>query len=226
MYLDNIEEFAKSNKMKINNNKTKVMKFTRATSFDFPLEVSLSDKVNLEIVKNIKLLGIVISDKLKWNENTDYFCDKARRKIWLIRNMKLSGLTENQLLHAYKKEVRSLLELAVPVWSSGLTIEQIDQIERVQKLALSAILGHSYESYERALVKTKLDRLSTRRDKLCTKFIRKNLKSDRPLFQVKNKTHATRSNQNLLEEIHCRTQAFFDSGLPYLTRLWNKNIKS
>ena len=57
----------------------------------------------------------------------------------LLRNMKLSGLTKNQWLDVYKKEVRSLLELAIPVWSSNLTVEHIDKIERVQKSALSAI---------------------------------------------------------------------------------------
>ena len=211
--------------MKINSSKTKVMKFSRSTSLDFPLEVSLSDKENLEVVQTIKLLGIVINDKLKWNDNTDYLCEKARRKIWLLRNMKLSGLTKNQLLDAYKKEVRSLLELAVPVWSSNLTIEQIDQIERVQKLALSAILGTNYESYEQALAETNMDRLSKRREKICLKFIKKNIQSERPLLQVRNKIHTTRSNPNLVEEIQCRTQAYFDSGLPYLARLLNNHIK-
>ena len=43
--------------------------------------------------------------------------------------MKKSGFTE-QLVDAYKKEVRSLLELAVPVWNSGLTVEESIQIER------------------------------------------------------------------------------------------------
>ena len=140
--------------------------------------------------------------------------------------MKISGLTENQLLDAYKKEVRSLLELAVPVWNSGLTIEQIDQLERVQKLALSAILGEKYESYEKALDKTKLERLSERRKKICIKFIKKNMKSERPLFQVINKSHLTRSNPNLVQEIQCRTNAYFDSSKPYLARLMNSQIKS
>ena len=46
--------------------------------------------------------------------------------------MKESGLTDSELVDAYKKEVRSLLELAVPVWNSGLTKNQCVQIERVQ----------------------------------------------------------------------------------------------
>ena len=41
MYLEDIEKFAYTNNMKINSSKTKVMKFSRSTSLDFPLEVSV-----------------------------------------------------------------------------------------------------------------------------------------------------------------------------------------
>ena len=47
--------------------------------------------------------------------------------------MKLSGLDRSELIDAYKKEVRSILELAIPVWNSGLTLDKVRQFERVQK---------------------------------------------------------------------------------------------
>ena len=50
--------------------------------------------------------------------------------------MKTSGLNEKELIDAYVKEVRSILELAVPVWHSGISLEQETKIERVQKSAL------------------------------------------------------------------------------------------
>ena len=139
--------------------------------------------------------------------------------------MKLSGLTQKQLIDAYGKEVRSLLELAVPVWNSNITLEQSVQIERLQKSALSVILGHKYESYEKALELTGLKRLSFRREQICTKFIVKNMKSEKPLFTVTKKSHNTRSIPGLVDEIQCRTQAFFNSSIPYLARLYNKNMK-
>ena len=159
MYLDDIEQFANKNNMKINMTKTKVMKFTRVSNIDFPLEVAFSDKVNLEVKNQMKLLGVMINDRLKWDDNTDYISEKARKKIWLLRAMKKSGLTLNQLKDAYIKEVRSLLELAVPVCSSGLTLEQSVQIERVQKAAVAAIVGPTMENYEDALKTLHLERL-------------------------------------------------------------------
>ena len=115
-YMADFEEFTNKNGMYINRNKSKVMKFSRSQSHDFPLEVSFSDNECLEVVSSMKLLGVIVSDSLKWGQNTDFICKKAKSKIWLLRNMKESGLTDSQLVDAYKKEVRSLVELAVPVW--------------------------------------------------------------------------------------------------------------
>ena len=129
-----------------------------------------------------------------------------------------------QLIDAYCKEVRSLLELAVPVWNSNITLEQAIQIERLQKSALSIILGSEYRSYENALEITGLKRLSTRREQICIKFIRKNMRSDKPLLPVIKKSKNTRRNPNLAKEVQCRTQAYFNSSLPYLARLYNRRV--
>ena len=84
--------------------------------------------------------------------------------------MKKSGLSKAELLDAYKKGIRSILELAVPVWSSGLTLDQSMRIERVQKSSLAAILGENYLSYDEALNETNLERLSIRRNNISLKY--------------------------------------------------------
>ena len=210
--------------MLVNTAKTKVMKFNRASSMDFPLEVCFNNKQILEEVNVYKLLGVMVSSNLKWNENTDYICTKARKKIWLLRNMKRSGLTQCELIDAYKKEVRSLLELAVPVWHSSLTKEQSNQIERVQKLSLAAILGNEYAGYVSSLKMCGLESLHDRRIQICSNFITKNMKSACPMLSVINKQYNTRSSENLAEEFQCRTQAFFSSSLPYLARLYDEKL--
>ena len=106
--------------------------------------------------------------------------------------MKSSGLNERELVDAYVKEVRSILELAVPVWHPGITEEQETKIERVQKSALSAILGNMYVSYESALKKTKLKPLRERRQNICLKFINKYMKSKDPILKTVVKKVNTR----------------------------------
>ena len=223
--MNDLEKFVVENGMEINTLKSKVMKFSRSAK-PLSTKVSFRDNKNLEEIQQIKLLGLQISENLKWDSNTSFICKNARRKIFLLRNMKNSGLSQSELIDAYKKEVRSLLELAVPVWNSGLTQEQSLFIERVQKSALAAILGPKYRSYEDALQLTNLDRLSIRREQMCLKFINKNLKSDNPLLKLVNKSYNTRSDTRSVEEFQCRTKSYFQSGLPYLARLYNASLKS
>ena len=63
--------------------------------------------------------------------------------------------------------MRSILELAVPVWQPGLTQQEIKQIERVQKCALHIILGEGYTDYNTALRALNCENLQARRVKIC-----------------------------------------------------------
>ena len=89
----------------------------------------------LEVVEKFKLLGVKIQSDLKWNDNTDYICQKGYARLWMLRRLKGLGATELELLDVYEKQVRSVLELAVPVWQPALTQGQSKQIERVQRSA-------------------------------------------------------------------------------------------
>ena len=122
--------------------------------------------------------------------------------------------------------MRSLVELAVPVWHGGLTINQSKQIESVQKCSLAAILDVKYTSYDEALNILKLDRLDKRRNNLCNRFINKNMKSENPLLSLVEKSHNTRSDPKSVKEFQCRTQAFYDSSLPFLARKYNEKFSS
>ena len=134
-----------------------------------------------------KLLGVIISDNLKWHKNTQYICDKARQKLWMLRRLLKLKLSHLELFDVYIKEVRSILELAVPVWHSGLTIKQSNQIESIQKIAFKMILQNE------ACEKFSTISLKERRIKLCLKFAKKIFKSDFNMF-TKNQTkiHNTR----------------------------------
>ena len=83
----------------------------------------------------------------------------------LIRLKKL-GASQSEMTDVYNKQIRCVLELAVAVWMPGLTMAEIDQIERVQKCAVHVILGDSYLSYSQALSNLGTDKLSDRRSKL------------------------------------------------------------
>ena len=145
-YLDDTEKFALENKMKINPKKTKILTFNKSRKYDFPPELHFSIKEMLEVVSDIKLVGVILSDALRWKKNTNYICFKAAKKLWTLRRLKNFKLDPYQIFDVYCKEVRSLLEMAVPVWHSSLTKYETNQIKNVQKTAFKVILGPNYNS--------------------------------------------------------------------------------
>ena len=123
-------------------------------------------------------------------------------------------------------EIRSILELAVPVWHSGLTRQQSKDIERIQKLCFRLILGENYVNYEQACKTLSSLTLEQRRTKLCLKFALKNVKSENSFFINNRNNKNTRQKENLVKEYRCRTKRFQNSSLPYLARLLNTSSKT
>ena len=221
LYLNDAENFMALNKMKMNPKKTKIIKFNKSRRYDFPPELFLSGNHILEVVPYIKLVGVIVSHDLKWKMNTDYICSKASQKLWILRRLKKFNLDEYKLRDVYEKEVRSILEYAVPVWHSGLTNQQSKQIERVQKQALRIILDQSYISYDVACTILAIEPLYLRRTQLCINFAKKDLKREQSLFIKAPKNNATRSVPKLVKEFRCRTKRFQNSSMPYLSKLLN-----
>ena len=110
--------------MVINKKQTKVISFSKSRKWAFPPELQFSVVTPIEYVSDIWLVGMVVSQDLKWFKNTAYICQKARQKLWILRRMLKLDLDIYQMFDVYTKEIRSILEMAVPVWHSGLTNQQ------------------------------------------------------------------------------------------------------
>ena len=129
----------------------------------------------MEVVEIFKLLGVMIRSDMKWWDNSDYICQKGYSRLWILRRMKALalGASETELLDVYQKQVRCVLELAVPVWQPALTKKEQTQIDSDVRCALYIILGDNYESYDNALESLECDNLNQRRIKLCENFAKK-----------------------------------------------------
>ena len=110
-YLSDTEKFAVENQMVINPKKTKVICFNKTRKWNFPPEVHFSDNKTLQYETEVKLVGVIVSDDLKWVKNTEYIVQKAMTKIWVLRRMKNIGLEPEHIFDSYTKELRSVLEL-------------------------------------------------------------------------------------------------------------------
>ena len=220
-FLKDTEQFVAENKMVINTQKTKVISFTKSRKWDFPPELHFSDGSQLECIPETRLLGVVVSQDLRWANNTAFICQKARQKLWILRRMLNFNLDLNQLYDVYCKEIRSILELAVPVWHSGLTKQQTSEIESIQKIAFRIILQDRFVDYKAACALFSAQTLNDRRLKLCSKFALKNLKSENPMFKLIDSKPNTRQVCNRVQEFKCNTERFKRSSLPFLATLIN-----
>ena len=72
------------------------------------------DGVNyLEVVEELKLLGIIFQSNMRWHANSANLCKTGYARLWMLRNLKKHGAGRTDLLDVYMKQVRSTLELAV-----------------------------------------------------------------------------------------------------------------
>ena len=195
----------------------------KSRKWAFPPELHFSDGTPIEYISDTRLVGVVVSHDLKWFKNTEYICTKARNKLWILRRLLNMDLDIHQLFDVYTEEIRSILEMAVPVLHSGLTNQQTADIESVQKVAIRIILQNKYETYELACETFSAQTLSERRNKLCIKFATKNLKSENSFFTKVDPNVQTRQKSNLVNEFKCNFGRYFKSSLPYLARLLNGN---
>ena len=129
--------------MIINENKCNVITFNFNHFNTAPQNLTLNDKI-LKPVNTIKLLGVYLTNDLKWTANTNNICSKVNQRLYIISKLKHFGLQIEELITAWRSIIRPITEYAVPLWHSGLTEGDSYRIELLQKKALSFILGTVY----------------------------------------------------------------------------------
>ena len=201
--------------------------FNRSRKYDFLPECSFGDGQQLQVVDEIKLLGVTMRSDLSWSSHCTQICQKGFSRLWMLRRLKPLGANTSELLEIYETQVRSVLEFAVAAWNSGLTQQLIYQVERVQKSAFAIILGNEYGSYSNALKILDRKPLSDRRHDLCLKFAKKSLKHEKysNWFCTNDVESITRSETPLLKPVEALKSRFKKSPLYYLTTLLNENVK-
>ena len=226
-YLEDINTWTEENKMMINQKKTFNIQFNFTTDKQFSTDIVLKNE-KLQSVNQTKLLGTIITDQLKWNENAKYIVRKANLKRLMLH--KFSNFTKNKvhLMHIFKSQVRSVLEYCSTVWHSSLTESDSKDIERIQKAAVKLMMGKNYEGYSNSLKFLNLDSLYERREKVALKFAKKSIKNENfsNFFPKKAGGHTMRTrypDRFMVNKAH--TERYRKSAVPYLQRLLNQDHK-
>jgi len=114
----------------------------------------------VEEVSSIKLVGVHITNDLKWALHVDKICKKASQRIFMLVHLRRSGAKEEDLLTIYISIIRPILEYACPVWSCSLPNYLTKRLEHIQIRCLQIIFPGL--PYNDALLKANIPSLERR----------------------------------------------------------------
>ena len=224
-FLDKINEWSESHEMKLNPTKTKYMITNFCSSHQFKTRLSINNSL-LEQVVETKLLGVIIRDDMSWCENTKSLVKRAYKRMVILRKLVEFQVGTKDMITIYMMFIRSVLEQSSVVWSSSLTQEQLNSLERAQKVALKIIFQEKYTSYENALKLSNLSTLKIRYEQLLMRFAKKCIKNDRTKDILPLNVTTDRLRQH---EKYCvpfaRKERFRKSTIPTMARMLNNDTK-
>ena len=208
--------------MKLNSDKSNYMIFNFSKNYQFNTRLYM-DENKLEQVTQTCLLGVIISDNLKWHNNTASLVKKCYQRMIILRNLSSFYVPIPELVNIYCLYIRSVAEQSSVVWSSSITSGEEFDIERIQKVALRIILRENYIDYQNALYLTNLNTLKSRRSMLSKRFAVKCTKNERTkdMFPLAVKNVNTRHSEKY-EVTKAKTNRLLVSAIPSMQRQLNQ----
>ena len=148
------------NKLQLNERKCKEMRISFAkTAADFN-PIVINEKA-IEMVSNVKLLGLNISNDLKWNCHVAEISRKVSTRLYFLKQLKRAGVATKELVTFYTTCIRPIMEYACPVYHNSLPNYLSEELESLQKRAMRIV--YPFIDYYEALELAKLDTASKRR---------------------------------------------------------------
>ena len=169
--IDTLKKLSDEREMSLNSEKTciLVVNFTQKHQFSPLLQIPGCPTI-INRVLETKLLGYWFTHDMKTRKHIDHILKIAYKRLWAIRKLKKAGISDIDILHFYNMKIRSVLESNCVVFHSMLTLEETQDIERIQKIVVKIILEHKYIDYIQGCLVLGITTLKLRRIKLCLNF--------------------------------------------------------
>ena len=219
--VDQIVTWSRLNYMNINTKKTKEMLLGPIHSN--PPSAITVDNSPVECVASFKLLGIIITNNLSWDDHISAICIKANKRLHYLKLLKRSSATVDDLLHYYTSVIRPVVEYACPVWQSCITCEQRNRIESIQRRAIKLI--SNCDDYDFYCVVYNIEPLHIRLDNLARSFFYRICNESDCLHCIlppkrPDELISRLRKADVLPGIICRTERFLNSFIPYALRCY------
>ena len=146
--------------LQLNPEKSEHISFSNKTPFHFHIGTK-----QIRTVDQVKDLGIIVDDNLKWRSHVTKITRKALSLSYVILLRCFSSREPTAYVQSYKSFVRPLLEYNTSVWNTSLITETklTEQVQRTFTRKLLQKLNTPYNTYSDRLQFLKLNSLELRR---------------------------------------------------------------
>ena len=145
--MDILSEWFVHNKLTLNISKSKLMNFYNADAGN----ISVRNNV-LESVQSFKLVGVIITSKLTWDEHAARVAQKIKPACYYLNKLKYKLDIPNKTL-IYHSLVNSHIGYALPIWQ-GMSQKASNRITTKQNQAIRAIYNLNYRESTTEIART------------------------------------------------------------------------
>ena len=141
--LENVHQWLCSNKLTLSRDKTEYMIIAsrqRLHNINSDPLIKLGNN-NIKRVRQYKTLGVIVDDKLLWNEHIDSITTRASKGLGMLRRMK-PFVPRSILVMVYKSLILPYLDYCCLVWDNCSNY-LLDNLQKIQNRAARIITGES-----------------------------------------------------------------------------------
>ena len=147
-----------------------MVSISESTSYKADAFIYDADQDRIGCQSSFKALGMWFSDRPNVDTQVDAVKRGVRARLWMLRNMKNSGFTTEELVKVYTTMIQPMADYASVVYHSSLTDEQDEMIDNLQNAALKMIYGPGI-SVRKMREMSGLSTLRVRRETLADQFV-------------------------------------------------------
>ena len=134
--LEECDQWCKDNHMLLNASKTQILNISTVKCTTAP--VTLNGEM-ISSCNSAKLLGVIIDERLSFQDHVDSVVSKCNQRIFALRKLKSYGTDRSSLLRYYSAMIMSVLVYACPAWFPLTDKQCRHDLESVQRRVVEII---------------------------------------------------------------------------------------
>ena len=211
-YVDEFVTKSQSNGLQLKESKCKELRVDFSKSSRMFQPILINNKI-IDVAKSVKLLGLTISEDLKWNEHVMDICKKISSRLYFLRQLKRAKVQPKELVLFYTTCIRPVAEYACQVFHNSLPQYLSYEIEKLQKRAFRIIFPdlHYQEVLELLNIPTLYDRREILTKKLFSDIVINDQNKLKTLLPPENNSAPSLRNTRKFQVRNCKTNRYKNS---------------